>query len=104
MDGLLRPPDKGWGDTAYVVVHAPSVPGGALQGGEGAELEERGSEKGDGAPCATDDFSPLGYTSDGYKRKLEDSEGQRAPKNPRSSSPDDYVSLAQFVLAALLSW
>ena len=51
-------------------------------------VEEKGGELGyEGA-----DFPTVGYSTDGYKRKLEDSEGQRASKNPRSSSPDNYVS------------
>lgn len=93
MEGLLRPPDKGWGDTIYVVVNAPCKPQGAggLQHSEVAEGEERGVEKLDELTCE-DDFNLMGYSSDSYKRKLEDSEGQRASKNPRSRSPDNYVS------------
>ena len=95
VEGLLHPPDKGWGDTVYVVVNTPSKSlggGQPAEGSDGAELEESGSEKLEELPCG-DDFSSVGYSSDGYKRKLEDSEGQRAPKNPRSCSPDNYVSI-----------
>ena len=94
VDGILCPPDKGWGPTRYVVVHAPAkpplqTPEGAVEGGEmEGRVEEKGGELGyEGA-----DFPTVGYSTDGYKRKLEDSEGQRASKNPRSSSPDNYVS------------
>lgn len=98
MDGFLRPPDKGWGDAVYVVVKPPSkvVVGSSEQtdvvgagGGAGGELEERTEGKLEEPPC--DQFSSMGYSSDSYKRKLEDSEGQRASKNPRSHSPDNYV-------------
>ena len=39
----------------------------------------------------TSNSGSSGGGSDGYKRKLEDVEGERASKNPRSSSPDYYA-------------
>ena len=95
VDDVLRPPDKGWADTVYIVVITPSKEVGGGQPEDDAERElgaaagVQGSEKVD--EC-DDDFSSMGYASDSYKRKLEDSEGQRASKNPRSHSPDNYVS------------
>ena len=79
----------------YVVV---TVPVKAVGGIQSAEEEVEGGESGDrgakGEELACDDeFGSVGYSSDSYKRKLEDEEGQRAPKNPRSRSPDNYVSL-----------
>ncbi len=86
VEGLLRPPDKGWADTVYVVVTTPIKEVGVP---DAAEEELGVREK---AEACGDEFLPVGYSSDSYKRKLEDSEGQRASKNPRSQSPDNYVS------------
>ncbi len=110
VDGFLRAPDKGWGDAVYVVVKPLSKAAGSANeqadgvgagSGESAELEERTEGKQlEELPC--EEFSSMGYSSDGYKRKLEDSEGQRASKNPRSHSPDNYVCSACYPLPALL--
>ena len=87
VDGLLHPPDKEWGSTVYVVVIAANKTVQQTEANEGDVLGEDREVK-DDLPCEAE----LGYSSDSYKRKLEDSEGQRASKNPRSQSPDNYVS------------
>ena len=101
MDGFLQPPDKGWGDSVYIVVKPPNKAPGAsgepadgVRAGEedGGELEERTETK-----LEDEEFSSMAYSSDSYKRKLEDSEGQRASKNPRSQSPDNYVSTGMLI-------
>lgn len=94
VDGSLRRPDKGWADTVYVVVSNPNKEIGVSQPDE-AEAELGMREK--VAEECQDEFMPVGYSSDSYKRKLEDGEGQRASKNPRSQSPDNYGSNVSLV-------
>ncbi len=94
VDGLLVPPDKGWNDMVYVVVVSSNKPMGGPQQVEEegvVDTEDGGAKEEDEVAC-DDEFSSMGYSTDSYKRKLEDSEGQRASKNPRSRSPDNYVS------------
>lgn len=86
VDGVLHPPDKGWSNTMYVVVSTPSKEIPVSQSDE-SDMGLRGK----GEEC-NEDYLSVGYSSDSYKRKLEDSEGQRASKNPRSRSPDNYAS------------
>lgn len=63
VEGVLHPPEEGWGETPYVVVKKSEPP-----------IQEP--------------VEPVHHTGDGYKRKMEDPESERAAKNPRSSSPD----------------
>ena len=103
MDGFLRPPDKGWADTMYIVVKTPSKDMGLSQSDDSevelGSLREKGSEDG-----ATDDYLSVGYSSDSYKRKLEDDGTQRASKNPRSQSPDNYATNVSWLVSGRVSF
>ena len=83
-NGVLYPPDKGWSNFVFVVVLASAKGDGSAQISEGVDV---------GATQAEEDYAVAvsGCSSDSIKRKLEDQEGPRASKNPRSHSPDNYV-------------
>ena len=91
MDGLLRQPEKGWADTVYIVVKTPIKEMGVSQPDE-SEAELGGAREKMAVEGSSEEYLSVGYSSDSYKRKLEDDGAQRASKNPRSQSPDNYAS------------
>ena len=89
-DGVLHPPAKGVVGIVFVVVLASPKSEAIPQNNEEVDSSEVGVPPIDVLP--SDDGLAAGRcSSDGYKRKLEDQEGPRASKNPRSHSPDNYV-------------
>jgi hypothetical protein len=93
-DGFLRPSDKGWADTVYVVVKTPIKEMSQPEevDAELVGVREKGTEE-----ATNEEYLSVGYSSDSYKRKLEDDGAQRASKNPRSQSPDNYaINVSQF--------
>ncbi len=83
-DGVMCPPEKGWANTVFVVVLTTSKGDGVGQTTEGVDAGAPSAGEGYEAPPATGSL-------DTGKRKLEDQEGPRASKNPRSHSPENYV-------------
>ena len=83
-NGALYQPEKGWQGLVFVVVLATTKGDAAAQNTEGVEVSVAHPEEeyAAGAPPSS---------SDSGKRKLEDQEGPRASKNPRSQSPENYV-------------
>lgn len=69
LEGVLHPPDDSWKETPYIVVRK-------------AETHPQPSSV---------DATATAASTDGYKRKMDtptEVEGERAAKNPRSTSPD----------------
>lgn len=86
-DGVLCPPEGGWGSRSYVAV--------VTAGGSSKVDSEGGHEVFNAAPGGYNvPGSPVGFAGDSYKRKMEDQENGRAAKNPRSHSPD-FASMQQ---------
>ena len=81
------------------VLHPPSVSGIVFivvlttPKSETASQNNDGEGDGGGTTKADDQLTAAGGSSDTYKRKLEDEDGPRASKNPRSHSPDNYVRM-----------